>query len=367
MKNSLTARNGAHDLRITNILVPIDFSARSIATIATARYLAQHLGARVHLGYAQEFTYPAALMAPGAPVLVAPMTDFEKWRKAAEARLRALAKKHGLTGTCRAEIGGAAFDTLCWIADQVDADLLVTSTHGRTGLTRAFLGSTAERLVQHSSCPVYVAREPAKAHSLRLFNTILVPVDFSDCSLAGLDYAINFAKGFAARLLVVHVVDLAPLLADTFFPYDRAALAASVLEAAHSGMTRFIRKATFGGVPFKTLITMDAPVAGICDVARSENVDLIITATHGRAGLKHVLIGSTAEITVRHAHCPVLVVPSHPRVRTGSIRKQEAPRKRPVRSVKISAKGLARKYRQPALSHAPEHRLTNKFRESHRA
>jgi nucleotide-binding universal stress UspA family protein len=49
----------------------------------------------------------------------------------------------------------------------------------------------------------------------------------------------------------------------------------------------------------------------ITDAAKSLRADLIVIATHGYTGLKHVLLGSTTERVVRHAHCPVLVVRAH--------------------------------------------------------
>lgn len=59
----------------------------------------------------------------------------------------------------------------------------------------------------------------------------------------------------------------------------------------------------------------------ICNVAKTENADLIITATDGRTGLSHLLIGSTAELTVRYAPCAVIVVPSHREVRARHLAK----------------------------------------------
>ena len=373
MKNPSTQGNGAQHLRIANILVPIDFSPMSIATIATAKRLAQRFGASVHLAHAQEYSYPAVMMGPGAPIPVAPMTDFEKWRDAAEERLVRLAKEHGVTGTCRAEIGGPPFDTICWIANQIAADLIVTPTHGRTGMKRALLGSTAERLVQHSPSPVYVDRARKTRGARRGIETILVPVDFSDCSLGGLNYAIEFAKTFASRILVLNVVDLGPLpTADGYAMYDLAASEERLVSAAEDQMREFVRRAKFDGVPFQTMVIAGPSVERICNVARAENADLIITATHGRTGLSHLLIGSTAEVTVRHAPCPVLVVPSYPAARVANIpqRLLRKPAKsavsKPQRKV-LANSAATRRGRKLIRQAAPERRQTNKFRESHAA
>ena len=67
------------------------------------------------------------------------------------------------------------------------------------------------------------------------------------------------------------------------------------------------------GIIVKGVIELGVPAQAICDYARDNEVDLIVTATHGSTGLTHVLLGSTAEHVVRYAHCPVLVMPSYAR------------------------------------------------------
>jgi universal stress protein A len=159
---------------------------------------------------------------------------------------------------------------------------------------------------------------------LRIKN-ILVPVDYSKCSVAGLRYAIEFAKKVAARLIVVHVVDLGPQLMTEgrgvyhLSPYKEAAGRASKPQ-----MRAFLRSVNFGAVPFETSAIAGFCPEGICRAAEKEKVDLIIISSHGRTGLKHVLIGSVAEGVMRHAPCAVLVVPSHPAARAANVTKRPA-------------------------------------------
>jgi nucleotide-binding universal stress UspA family protein len=289
----------------------------------------------------------------------------EERRAGAEKELQRLAKTYGLKGTCRAEIGSAPFDVICWVARQIQADMIVTPTHGNTGFKRVFLGSTAERLVQHSPCPVLVARQTGKRRSS--IDRILVPVDFSRCSLAGLNYAIEIAHLVAAKILVFHAIDMSiACTADGFAMYDLGALEKQAREAAEAEMAKFVREANFGDVKFETAIEVGLPIQHICDRGAKEKIDLIITSTHGRTGLKHILIGSTAENVVRRAGCPVLVVPSHPEVRARSSTRsargiqQAAP---PIRS----RDGLTKKERRASAHPFPERRGINRFREGHGA
>jgi nucleotide-binding universal stress UspA family protein len=67
------------------------------------------------------------------------------------------------------------------------------------------------------------------------------------------------------------------------------------------------------GIFVQGVVELGAPAQNICDYASANDVDLIVTSTHGSSGLVHLLLGSTAEHIVRYAHCPVLVTPGHAR------------------------------------------------------
>ena len=92
------------------------------------------------------------------------------------------------------------------MASEIQADLIVLSTHGRTGWERALLGSTAERIIRHAPCPVLVARQPRSRRKAEFkLGRIVVPVDFSDCAERGLDYAVELARLFGAELALLNV------------------------------------------------------------------------------------------------------------------------------------------------------------------
>jgi nucleotide-binding universal stress UspA family protein len=148
----------------------------------------------------------------------------------------------------------------------------------------------------------------------RLIRTILVPVDFSDCSLTGLTYAVRFAKEVGARIVVVHVADLGPVMMTTGRgDYDSPTYIEAARRRCGDQMKGFLKRVSSDGVPVEA-----SAVAGYCpgaiyEAAAKEGADLIILSTHGRTGLRRAFIGSVAEGTVRHAACPVLVVPSFSR------------------------------------------------------
>lgn len=140
---------------------------------------------------------------------------------------------------------------------------------------------------------------------------ILWPTDFSDLSLRAGRYAHGFAQLFAAEFHVLHVV-APPLNPDVavWLPSDvpihisepelRSASTRAIRELIEKHFNNFagaIAEVRFGN-----------PWSVTCDYAKEKQIELIVIATHGRTGLGHALIGSTAERIVQHAVCPVLTV-----------------------------------------------------------
>jgi nucleotide-binding universal stress UspA family protein len=146
------------------------------------------------------------------------------------------------------------------------------------------------------------------------FKNILVPVDFSDCSKRGLEYARRLARDFGSKLILLNSV--APeyyVSSDEYARYDLPRLMRETAALAREQMRNLIQKTDWEGIEVESCVQDGHPGDQICAAARDHAIDIIVTATHGRTGLKHVWIGSTAEYVVRHAPCPVLVVPSHER------------------------------------------------------
>ena len=182
-------------LQIRNVLVAIDFSAPSLEAIEAALPLIKHFGADLHLVHVFEPDYLSSSIV-AIPLVVPELEVGQRVRR----RLRDLAKDYSVP--LRREnihaIRGRPFEEICRLAREIDIDLIVIATRGHTGLKHLVLGSTAERVVRYSPCPVLVIRESDSrkkpAPQLATFRKILVPVDFSDCSMKGLGYAKALAR-----------------------------------------------------------------------------------------------------------------------------------------------------------------------------
>jgi nucleotide-binding universal stress UspA family protein len=326
---------GMKKLSIQNILVPVDFSKMSVQAIETAKRLARRFGGSVHLVHVYQFDYPAGFMAPGIWSTQPSIAVEEQHIQVLTNNMGALARENSLSpANCHVLSGAPPFDEICRLAQKIPANLIVMPTHGYTGLKHVFLGSTAERVVQHSPCPVFVVRprtSKSEAGRTSTPHTILVPIDFSSCSRAGLRYAIDFANEFGARIILLHATYLGYIYSSEGTAiYDVPALQKAARKNAERQMRELVRTVNFGRAKFETVFTDGSPVLDICAFAKDHNVDLIATATHGLTGLEHVLVGSIAERVVRHAPCSVLIVPSHPKTRLANLAKRGARKARAV-------------------------------------
>jgi nucleotide-binding universal stress UspA family protein len=139
---------------------------------------------------------------------------------------------------------------------------------------------------------------------------ILVPVDFSRHSLETLRFALSLRDYFGATYVLLHVVPAGE--AETFATLGGESSEVQTRRASET-LAELEREAErrrqeVPGIELACRVTTGVPFKEICRLAEEENFQLIVIGTHGRTGLSHLLIGSTAERVVQHASCPVLSV-----------------------------------------------------------
>ena len=291
-------------LRVRRILVTTDFSRPSLTAIPYALAVARHFGAKLHLLHVVDTTQFSSKS------LMLPLISPAELSRPLLNRLQGIALKFSPSGEIHVmkPREGRAYNEICESARKSGAGLIVIATHGTTGFQHVWLGSTAERVVQHSPCPVLVVRQRGRRFQeggIRL-RKILVPLDFSDCSRVAFDCGAMLASEFHAELLLAHVID--PFCFPFGDEYAGIHSARLMEEARASAQTEMKKMVAQAKVPYSIRIMEGSPVTEICNLTKRD-VDLIIISTHGRSGLGRVLIGSMAERVVRHATCPVLVIP----------------------------------------------------------
>lgn len=137
---------------------------------------------------------------------------------------------------------------------------------------------------------------------------LLVPIDFTETSDRALDYAIELARKFEAKVMVMHAYQI-PVYGFPDSAYITAAdVATQISNAAQQKLDSIVEARKGSGVEVLAMLRDGVPWEEINTVAAEVHADLVIIGTHGRRGLARALLGSVAENVIRTATLPVLVI-----------------------------------------------------------
>ena len=296
---------------IDRILCPVDFSDASQFALAPAVTLATEFGAELVLAHVLDYPYPHV----GPVVQGFDIEDYySAMERTAEEQLQDLVDDDARKfATVRAVVRrGSAFREILRLAEEEMPDMLVLPTHARTGLDHVLWGSVAEKIVRMAPCPVMTVSPRQQQPKAFGAQRVLLATDFSKGSEHALETAVSLARHYRAELILVHVVtvwDYDPANPDWRFP---PLPADHVNEIELQGKQRLEDRGAdvaTDGLRVKTLLVRGFdPGLEIVRTADEEGADVIVMSTHGRTGVSHLVIGSTAEKVVRYASCPVLTV-----------------------------------------------------------
>lgn len=297
---------GQNALNFKSILVPIDFSETSIKALDYALALAAEFNSQIHLVHVLEF--PAVFNSTSKPSYA--IWDKEAKKAAADRLAELIREKTDESISVKSEVRfGRAFKSVCDVAQEQKADLIVIGTHGFTGLKHVLLGSTAERVVRHAPCSVLTvhARENRKVKSVLKPKKILFPTDFSESADAALQSVLTLAKQCQAQLHLLYVVPVHYGYGD-YSQIEFRSLEAEQRKTGRKQFAELSKSLLAQNVSVKTEVRTGRPATEIIQAAEELGSDLIAISTHGRTGWEHALLGSTTEEVVRHSSCPVLVL-----------------------------------------------------------
>lgn len=181
-----------------------------------------------------------------------------------------------------------------------DFDIIVLSTHGRTGFSRFFLGSVSEKVLRMSHVPVLIVNQERELSSL---NNIMVTTDFSDHSKEAFPIAKEIARKANATLELVNILPYDP-------EHDEEPEESKV--QVRKQRLDVLAKETLHDisdlVKTNVIVSTDTPHESILRYNTKTPHDLIIMSTVGRTGIDYLMMGSTTANVVRHVRCPVLSV-----------------------------------------------------------
>lgn len=297
-------------IRFRTILVPLDGSPLAEQAIPAALAVAVPAGSKVKLVLVHQPLPPSQAGVSYAKVELAMRKADRDYLRSVAARLREQLGR----ALSAAVLKGDVVETLARYIRELRTDLVVMTTHGRGGIRRAWLGSVADQLIRTSEVPILLVRVSDAENLVAPASPreILVPLDGSPLAEAVLDPVAALARLWDAEISLVQVVS--PVVRATEPPVavptgHSDELTALARESAQDYIRQVAERLRESGVKASGSALVGAGVAEtLLDLASPERVQMVAVATHGRGGLRRLVLGSVADKLVRAAEIPVLVV-----------------------------------------------------------
>jgi nucleotide-binding universal stress UspA family protein len=298
---------------LDRILVPLDGSDRAESVLARVRTLLHRRDGEVVLLRSVEFpkslrTYDARLLQEGRAEAKRYLSDLQQRIVDEGGRARPVV------------VEGPPADAILAAARDEKADVIVMSTHGRSGIERFVLGSVTEKVVRGAEVPVLVLRSFVDGRAAQALEhpmkRLLVPLDGSDTSMAVLDAVAELSRLYLAEVRLLHVDEGAIYPVGAFsgamggvpVPPARPPEPVDPADLLKPARERLAQQ----GVPCTVLAATGDAASRILESAGRHHADLIAMATHGRSGLSRWVLGSVTEKVLRHATVPLLIVRAVP-------------------------------------------------------
>lgn len=293
-------------ISVPSVLCPVDFSEASRVALCYAAAVADHFGAKL------------IVLAVDDPLLVevAASTGMTSLTEETTQELRrfagdALTQYSGGAKTVEYHVAvGKPATEILRAAREAKADLIVISSHGRSGIKKMFLGSTTERVLRETTVPVLITpgdRKPAPSLSeiARQINRVLAPVDMTDASLRQIKVAGGLADALSAQLIVAHVLE------PIFVPY-RVRLAIPGAEAARRAhaeeeLSKLVA-AISTRIQIEPIVTTGEPSEEINRLAEARQTNLIVMGLHS-SGFLGQRMGSVTYRVLCLTHALVVALP----------------------------------------------------------
>lgn len=296
---------------VKNILLTTDFSKAAQKAYPAAAAIARKFSATLHLVYALE---PFPALAMGAQGFSAGILA-QEYQEEIRSRLEAHAQEHSALKGLAVVPHLVSEPNLAQVLQSFERDqkidLVVLSTHGRTGIEYALLGSFAHKMVRYSAAPVLAYRPVEGGKEAFAPRLVLVPFDFSENARAVFPMTQFLARSYGSSFAFIFVNEpLMPVFNEAIGPGYYAMLEEANKNARKEAQQRFaaLQEKELEGITSRLLVCEGSPVAEILKNAWEMKADCILLATHGWTGLRHLLLGSVAERVATKAHCSVLTV-----------------------------------------------------------
>jgi nucleotide-binding universal stress UspA family protein len=288
-----------------HILVPLDGTQFGEQALPAAEMLSKAYNANITL--ATVLSEPRFKLPIGNP---------EAQEKSVKEYLQKTAEKlqaSGVTTDYTTLTGDSVAESLNDYAIEHDIDMLVISTHGRSGIGRWFYGSIANRIIQLILRPVLIMRPHREGTPPPPeFKRLLVTLDGSEFAERVLPW-VRASTRLGSRVLLLSVPEVPEARRFGGIVDEIQELRQEAEDRACSYLAGVAKVLEEDGISTRLIVEGSRPAKTIVRIAKEEQVDVILLATHGRGGLDRLFMGSVADRVVRSSRCPVFLVPIHER------------------------------------------------------
>ncbi len=303
----------------TNILIPIDFSAHSRTALVYGQVLARQFGATLYLFHA--VCFPQNMIYGTADTVRGP----DRNRLIHRAREKMEELMEGSPADWRILVDfGDPVEAAKRRADQLDAGLVITASHGHRVLSRILSGTVVEQFARNTHRPLLVilprkagktaGETPPENESFSPefngFKRIIVGCDLEKGSAETMRFACRFARRSCAECHLVHFLE-SPM-DETLMETTRGGYREQqemLRKHRHGRLNSLLPESDCKEVSVKTAVLPGVPWEGLVDFARDSVSDLLVVGLRFHGPWEKLLIGSTTESVLRHSPCPVMVLP----------------------------------------------------------
>lgn len=296
---------------LKSVLVPLDGTRFGERALPVAEGIAQATGAALHLAHVHiAHPHDDLMSSPSFQWEGGNLDEFdEKDRAEEQSYLTALADRVARESSAAVDstlLDGDVTDSLQRYARKVSAELVILTTHARSGLEKVWTGSVADALIRGGDAPVLAIPENAEPRPPGI-RSILIPLDGSPLSESVIPDAVELARVFGSRVTLLQVLTsrfpatggLSPAHPDAW---------TEALAAGEAYLDRICRRLKARGLTCVPMVLAHPrPAEAIHDVAAEVGAELVAMSTHGYSGVRRALFGSTAEAVLRKCHLPVLI------------------------------------------------------------
>lgn len=291
------------------ILFATDFSESARPVQRYAFDFAKHTGSTLHIVHVVDDARLASIGVYGFGGVVNDSVEVAKEHARADiAEAVREASSNDVIAKAHLAVGPPG-TKICEMAEELGCSLIIMGTHGRSGFSKFFFGSTCERVLHLSCLPVLTVRaqEDASPDTRRVVppKRILCPCDLTYLSRQALPLAVSACRDFGASLTLMNVIDTR-VEYPAFAPPMASPQTGELRRSAQEKLRAMVE--SFEDIATEVAVLTGVPHEEIIEIAQHAEIDMVVMATHGRSGLAHALLGSTAEKVVRSVPCPVLTV-----------------------------------------------------------